>query len=578
MLIKILISIKKKVFILTFCLLFSGMIQDCAGQDQVGTVFYNGKIFTANRKKPFAEAVLIKAGKIIAVGKKRKLFRMAGPDAIKTDLNGQSLLPGFIDSHNHAIGGGQTLISAHLDDQYISIDSLRTFADKSRKNGKAIFGDVMLITGLNMKHWEEPALFSQLFNTGEFSSIPVFLRSADGHTAWLNHAMLEKEGINKNFVNSLPENVKLYYGQNSDQSLNGVVNEKPVFDIFTSIQSKAKEKNIEAGIAAMKYLNSLGFTAILDPRYQDPSHVYKALSDIGKLTAHVVVCIKADPNEDPLKQIEYIKSLQLKYKNTTGLTIAGIKIFADGVAEFPAQSAAMSKPYINSGLNGELLFDRERFTELAKMADKEGMSLQVHTIGDRTTTEVLNVFKEVRKSNPGNKIHHTMIHLQFVDPRDHKRFKKLGILASFSFLWAHADTVYTKLIKPYINPEIYRWQYPINSMRKAGAVIAAGSDWPVSSPNPFEAMYVGETRKNETELVLDEKEKMRRLELLYAYTINAAKAMNMENKIGSIEAGKQADLILIDRDIISMPVEDLRSAKIIWTMLGGKKVFEKKEN
>jgi predicted amidohydrolase YtcJ len=286
------------------------------------------------------------------------------------------------------------------------------------------------------------------------------------------------------------------------------------------------------------------------------------------------VCIKADPGDERLKQIEYVQSLQKKYAKSPGLSISGIKIFADGVAEFPAQTAVLSKPYLNSGLNGDLLFDPEKLLEFFKVADQAGMSIQVHTIGDKTVTEVLDVFEKMRKENGNKKIRHTMIHLQFVNPEDYKRFKRLNIAASFSFLWAHADSVYTKLIKPYIDPVIYSWQYPINSMRKAGALIAGGSDWPVSSPNPFEAIYVGETRRNETELVLDEKEKMPRLALLYAYTINAAKVMNMENKIGSIEAGKQADLIVIDRDITNVSVEELRSAKIIWTMLDGKKIYE----
>lgn len=554
-----------------------GANQSILGQSQKEYVFYNGKIFTSNHKKPYAEAVAIRGDKIIAVGKKNKILKVTSDNAEMIDLNGKTLLPGFIDSHIHAVGGGQALIAAHLDDKYISNDSLKNFADASRKNGRAMFGDVMMITGLNMKHWEEPALFSKLFNTGVYETVPLYLRSADGHTAWLNKAMLSKMMINKDFISSLPANEKIYYGQNPDQTLNGVISEKPVFDLYTYIQSQALEKNVEAGSAAIKHLNSLGFTALLDPRYQDPSPVFKALSDKGELTAHVGVCIKVDPNDEPKKQIEYIQSLQKKYANSPGLSIMGVKIFADGVPEFPTQTAAMSKPYINSGMNGDLLFNPESFLELIKEVDKAGMSIQVHAIGDKTVTEVLNGFEKMRKANGKSNIKHTMIHLQFVNPTDHKRFKKLGVVASFSFLWAHADTVYTNLVKPYIDPEIYSWQYPINSMRKAGTIIAAGSDWPVSSPNPFEAIYVGEMRMNETELVLDEKERMPRLELFYAYTINAAKAMNMENKIGSIEAGKQADLILIDRDVTTVTAKELREAKIIWTMLGGKKVFERIE-
>jgi len=266
--------------------------------------------------------------------------------------------------------------------------------------------------------------------------------------------------------------------------------------------------------------------------------------------------------------------LQQRYKNVEGLRILGFKIFADGVLEYPTQTAAVSIPYINSGLNGSLMFEPSKFKEFAALADKEGLLVHVHAIGDRAVTETLNGFAYMRQTNGNADIAHSITHLQIVLPADLKRFTHLKIIPSMQLLWANADSYVVDLVKPYIDPSLYRRQYPAMSLVRAGSKIAGASDWPVSSANPFDAIHMGETRVGQKG-VLEASEVMTRMNLLRAYTINAAKVLMMEKTIGSIEPGKQADFVLVDRDVMTVSSEEVKKTEVIWTMFAGTIVYNK---
>jgi predicted amidohydrolase YtcJ len=272
---------------------------------------------------------------------------------------------------------------------------------------------------------------------------------------------------------------------------------------------------------------------------------------------------------DPLTRIE---SIRKQYANIPDLTVPGFKIFADGVVEIPAQSAAMSKPYKNTGLSGELLFDPDRFAALVTAADKQGLIVHVHAIGDRAVHEVLNAFEAARRANGPSELPHTITHVQFANPTDVPRFAQLGIIAALQLLWATAEEDSITLVKPYIDPTIYGRMYPARSLLDAGTVISGASDWPVSTANVFAAIYQAETR-NGPQGILNPSERMPREAMLYAYTRNSARAMNQLNRIGTIAPGKQADLVLVDRDVLTVSAEELKDTKVLWTMFGGKFVY-----
>jgi predicted amidohydrolase YtcJ len=301
--------------------------------------------------------------------------------------------------------------------------------------------------------------------------------------------------------------------------------------------------------------------------------LYEKVSTQKKLTAHVAATVVAEGNDDVQKQIDVVKALQKHFNGVKNVSVLGFKIFADGVVEYPTQTAAVSIAYKNSGQYGSLMFDPVKFRDFVAKADRQHLLVHVHAIGDRAVTESLNAFAYARATNGNHNLAHSITHLQLVVPSDFKRFAALNVLASYQLLWATADTYTVELVKPYIDSTLYAVHYPAQSMHDAGAVIAGASDWPVSSANPFEAMYVAETRLGKLG-VLNLAESMPRAEMLKAYTINAAKVL-WNTSIGSIEPGKQADLVLVDRDVLTVSADDVKNTQVLWTMFGGEIVYKK---
>ena len=166
----------------------------------------------------------------------------------------------------------------------------------------------------------------------------------------------------------------------------------------------------------------------------------------------------------------------------------------------------------------------------------------------------------------------TLTHEQFVQPSDFPRFRELGVVSALQLFWADASQDTIEIVKPYIDPEIYKWQYPARSILDNGGIISGASDWPVSTANVFKAIYQAETRRG-PEGVLDPPQDMPREAMFYAYTRNSARAMNMQDSIGTIAPGKRADLVLLDRDVLTVSPEGMRDTKVVWTMVAGKAVW-----
>jgi len=299
--------------------------------------------------------------------------------------------------------------------------------------------------------------------------------------------------------------------------------------------------------------------------------VYQELGRRGELTAHVTAYPVIQPDLG-FQQIDVVEALQSQYRDIPNLRIPGLKVFADGVVEIPSQTAALTKPYINTGRSAPLLFTPAKMNALVAEADRRGLTVHVHAIGDLAVKAALDAFEAARKANPSGTLPHTLTHAQFVDPEDIPRFTQLRVIAALQLLWAVADPSTNEQVKPYIDPEIYRWMYPARSLLDSGAVIAGASDWPVSTANPLLAIYQAETRSG-PQGVLDASQRMPREAMLYAYTRNSARVLDQLDQIGSLAPGKLADLVLIDRDVLAVPAEELKNAAVVWTMLGGKIVY-----
>jgi predicted amidohydrolase YtcJ len=268
-----------------------------------------------------------------------------------------------------------------------------------------------------------------------------------------------------------------------------------------------------------------------------------------------------------------VRKTREAYKNVANLHLTGIKIFADGVVEYPSQTANLTKPYTNTGRNGDLLFDPKKFAELCIAADKQGLIIHVHAVGDGAVKAALDGIAAARKANGNSSLPHSLTHEQFVTPNDFSRFRELGVISALQLFWASADPNFIDITKPHLDPEVYKWQFPARSILDNGGVISGASDWPVSTANVFLGIYGAETRQGPGG-VLDVSQLMPREAMFYAYTRNSARAMNLLDTIGTIAPGKRADLILIDRDVLTVTPEEMSGAKILWTMIAGKIVYQ----
>jgi predicted amidohydrolase YtcJ len=562
--------------LMTLVLCFLGPASWGQGTDKSERILFNAKVFTGIPDRPYAEAVAIRGDKIVAVGSLAEVSQTAGKSSERVDLGGKTLFPGLIDSHIHAIDGGLTLTSADVGDELHSVDELAAVVAEAKKSGKGMRGDVLRVSGMPLTLWSKLDQLNARFNSGPYASQAVFLKGSDGHTGWANRVLLQRASVTKDFLSHLSPDERAYYGIGADGEANGFAVDAGVDKIEAFVPAPSQQQLLEAGRAAVQYLHSLGITAWLDAMAEPPIlATYRSLAQSGELTAHVAAFPVVNPRNDPAKELEIVQRQRQEFAGTPNLTIPGIKVFADGVLEFPSQTASLTKPYRNTGKSGDLLFDPGRFAELATAADKQGLIVHVHALGDRAVKESLNGIEAARKANGDSHLPHTLTHIQLADPEDFPRFRQLGVIAALQLFWANAGQETIELVKPYIDPELYRWQYPARSLLDAGATISGASDWFVSTPNVFAAIYQAETRKG-TEGVLDPAQKMPREAMLFAYTRNSARAMNQQDSIGSLAPGMQADLVLLDRDVLTVSPEELKDTKVVWTMLGGTTVYRVK--
>lgn len=448
------------------------------------------------------------------------------------------------------------------------------FVDDARKARRGMRGDILEVTGMPLEFWSHLDTLNANFNAGAYEHQSLLLRGMDGHTSWANRVLLARAGITPEFLQKLTAQQRSYYGVDKDLQPNGFLVDAGSEKIEALLPPYTPEQLLAAGRAALHYNYSLGITAWLDPLATGyVLKAYKMLADRGELNSEIVAFPQVFA-KDPEAELAGVQKTREAYKDVPHLHVTGVKVFADGVVEFPSQTAHLSKPYKNTGRNGDLLFDPAKFAELCVLADKQGLIVHVHAIGDGAVTAALNGIAAARKANGNSGLPDTITHEQFVQPSDFPRFRALGVVSALQLFWADASNDTIEIVKPYLDPEIYKWQYPARSILDNGGIISGASDWPVSTANVFKAIYQAETRKG-PEGVLDPPQDMPREAMFYAYTRNSARAMNMDS-IGSIAPGKRADLVLLDRDVLTVSPEEMRDTKVLWTMVAGKVVYQGK--
>ncbi|MBB4819157.1 putative amidohydrolase YtcJ [Pseudomonas alcaligenes] len=562
---------------------FSSM-EAMAGADMV---LFNGKVFTADKARPMVQAIAVENGKVLAVGSDAEIKALADASTQRIDLAGKALMPGLIDTHSHAIFGGLEMSTANMGDEQVSLEELEKRLRGWRDDGTARHGDTLNVAGMTSAYWAQADAMGQRFDQGEWAEVPIVFVGSDHHTAWANAAMRKRAGIDAKLVAALPEAERGTIGLGKDGAPNGFLVDAGWDRVAAVLPPIDPALLLRAGENAVRTNNSLGITAWMDPAANGapgeplfnlkPTEksvgvlpVYKALAEKGELTAHIAALLVAHPKSRPA-DLDTLEKVRQQFQGIDNLSLPGIKIFADGVLEYPAQSAALIDPYSNSHKQGELLIDPAHFGELVSAADARGWLVHIHAIGDRAVREALNGIEQARKDRQSGMVH-SITHLQLVNPKEFARFKPLNVIASMQLLWAAGDDYTLDMVKPYVSAFAFRYQYPAHSLLQQGATIAGASDWPVSSPNPWAAMAQAVTREGEKG-VLNAEERLDRETMFYAYTLNAARTIGQEKSIGSLAAGKQADFILLDRDVFTVDAKALAETQVLKTWFGGREVY-----
>ncbi len=532
-------------------------------------VLFGGPVYTVDAVRTWAEAVAVRGERIVYVGSGQGVTAYIGPKTKKVDLQGRMLMPAFQDAHIHPISGGTSYsLGCSLYDVEGKGAYVKQVADcaAKRKSAPWIKGD-----GWRLSDFAPTGIPDRRLLDAAVPDRPVYLESSDGHSAWVNTKALQLAGITRDTPD--PAGGRIDRDPKTGEAV-GSLQDGAMALVGDKVPPYSVEEKTEGLRYALKMLNRFGITSFQDASVsEDDLRIYRALDDKDELTARVVGSMWWERSKG-LEQVPGFLEQRRRYTRGN-LRATTVKIMQDGVME--VQTAAMLQPYLGKGDGrGLTMIDPERLKEYVTALDKEGFQVHFHAIGDAAIRECLDAVEAARRANGARDSRHHLAHIQLFSPSDIPRFRQLGVVANFQPLWAYADGYITDLTLPFLDKERQRWIYPIASLLKSGAVVAFGSDWSVSSANPLEEIEVAVTRmgwsgQTTTPFIPEERIDLR--DALAAFTLNAAYVNFQDDKTGSIEVGKLADLIVVDHNLFAIPPTQIAESRVLLTLMGGKPVY-----
>ncbi len=534
---------------------------------QADLVFEKGAVYTVDGVRSWAEAVAVSGGRVVAVGTNTAIQPWIGQSTKVVDLGGKMLLPAFHDSHVHPVSSGIEAAECDLHGLETSEEVLARIKAYAASHAGAAW--------IRGGGWDLPIFPAAGPTKAMLDAVvpdrPALLESSDGHSAWVNSRALAIAGITKKTPD--PPYGRIERDPKTGEP-SGALREDAVGLVSSHLPPHTAAEYLDGLKTALKMANGFGLVSLQEADASESIlKAYAALDARGELTARVVAAIHVDPDKG-VAQIPRLLELRGKYRGRRFRADA-VKIFADGVLE--TRTASMLEPYIGFGDDrGKPNLTPETFRALAKALDREGFQIHVHAIGDRAIRDALDALEAAENANGRRDARHHIAHLELIEPPDIPRFRRLGVIANFQPLWANGDKYITELTEPTLGPERSRWIYPIASVMAAGGVTAFGSDWGVSSMNPLDAIEVSITHRERSRGPgppwLPE-ERISLPDAIAGYTIRGAYLDFTEKETGSIEVGKLADLIVIDRNLFEIPPSQIHDAKVLLTLLDGREVF-----
>jgi len=541
---------------------------DCGLQEKADLVILNGKVLTIDKERPTAEAIAIKGENIIAVGTTSELSALVEKGTTKViDAGGRLVIPGFNDAHVHF---------GPLDPDYIE---LRYTTDPSTITGKVRAQVARSKPGELIRggHWEHEMFIDKKWPTKELidkvsPQNPVILSRADGHSVLVNTYILKASGITKN----------------TPDPFGGVIQKDPVTGEPTGILKENAENLIKTGevkaertpeeeqariwqgyLIALKEARELGVTSIQIPGSADFS-AYEKLQKDGKLTSRIDIGKELTSDTELLKK--YLELEKLYPKEGNWIRFGYLKAFIDGT--IGSGTALMFEPFTdNPATSGLAMMPYEEFEKMVVTADKLGFQIGVHAIGDKGNNWTLNAFEKAEDENGKRNSRHRDEHAQTLQPSDIPRFSRLGVIASMQPTHCISDK---KFCEKRIGSERAKGAYAWKSLADAGAKLAFGTDYQVEPLNPMEGLYAAVTRKDrlgEDGEGWHPEQKIKMEEAIEYYTLGSAYSQFMEDRKGMIRPGFLADIVILDKDLITIPENEIMKTKVDYTITGGKVVY-----
>jgi predicted amidohydrolase YtcJ len=560
-------------------------------------VFRNAGIYTVDAHDSIQEALAVRAGRIVYVGTDSGVQSFIGAMTRVTDLRGKMLMPGLVDGHMHPLSGGTALTRCNLNYERLTVAQVQSRIQACLDSEQDREPD----TWLQVSNWFQEAMIGGTQTTRATLDVlrtrrPIMVLSSFGHTALVNTRALDLAGITA----ATPDPLGGKVDRDSAGNPTGILQDAAFQKVQERIPKPTPAENIKAAETALGAMRRQGVTTFLDAAASEETlAAFRGAESHGRLTAraHFAVLVRPAQGADPHRAIAFVQGLARSYDQgpiapRPGITVRNIKLFLDGVITAPACTGAMLEPYFvnqgtpdaphwvpGEGRGPDVYFPAPVLKALLLEAAAAGFDPHMHADGDRAVHEALNAIEALRKSYPGSAIRAAIAHDEIVDPADFPRYRQLDAIPVLSFQWEKPAPDTVDGAKDYLGPARYKYMEPAAFLFDAGARIAYGSDWPVDPFNEWFALKVGVTRTNAAAVQpqyhgrLSQDRGLSRAAVLRAITVNSSYELHQEHDTGSLEVGKLADFIVLDRNALAIPAEEMADVKVLMTVVGGNVVY-----
>ena len=530
----------------------------------------HGKIYTLNSKQPWAQALAVQRGKIVAVGSDAEIESLRGSGTKVIDAGGRLVLPGFTDCHIHFMDGSLSLDRVNLDEAKDPAgiqQKLREYA-KSRPGTGWILG-----RGWMYGMFGAEALPHKKYLDEVFPERPVFLEGYDGHTYWANSKALAMAGVTKDTLD--PPNGAIVRDANTGEPT-GALKEAGEQLVAKIIPAPTRAEKLAALRRGIKWTNEHGLTRVHSAGQDfEELDLYDELRRHGDLTVRFYIAYFLDPPELRPRDLDAIEAARKKYRDAW-IDASVVKFMVDGVVE--SHTAAMLEPYSDDpSTKGKLFWDVQKYTDAVAELDKRGLQLFTHAIGDYGVRTALDAYENAEKVNRTSDRRPRIEHIETISAADIPRFAKLGVIASMQPLHADPDANTLNVWARNAGPDRASRGFAWHSIAAAGGKLAFGSDWPVVTLDPWIGLQLAVTRQTlegKPEGGFHPEQRVTLAEAIAGYTLGAAFAGRREKTEGSLEPGKVADLIVVSQNVFEIDPHKIAGTKVVTTMVGGRVVYQ----